>query len=366
MARRVPLWAHVLVLAALLFGLLAILDNGAVGNADEGAVLAQAKILQQDGRWGMTSPTAAIDPSGKWFPIDLTEHVGDRWYPYTKHTFYPRLVSLADEAGGLRGVLALHVLGVVLAATAAALLARRVAPGWERLTLWTVALATPLLFDGYWVIAHSLAAVGAVVAVIGVLMALERRALLGTILASVAVLWTVLLRSEGTLFGLALAGGLGIAWLARRTPRALALAAAVFGATVVGYLADAQLERLAQGGASTTPFHIQDKQGFVAGRVSGAWNTLLSPVLGNDRPAAIVALLAAALGLVAWAYLRFKPDEVGNMRVAAIASARCGSVASASVAPSSPACSSPARCSSPRRSRSGGPSSPTSGDSCSW
>jgi hypothetical protein len=320
-ARRVPLWAHVLVLAALLFGLLAILDNGAVGNADEGAVLAQAKILQQDGQWGMRSPTASIDPSGKWFPIDLTEHVGDRWYPYTKHTIYPRLVSLVDDWGGLGGVLALHVLGVVLTAAAAAVLARRVAPGWERLTLWTVALATPLLFDGYWVIAHSLAAVGSVVAIIGVLMALERRPVAGTTLAMVAVLWTVMLRSEGTLFGLALAGGLGIAWLARRTPRVLPLSVAVFAATAIGYLGDAELERLAQGGAATTPFHIEDKQGFLIGRVSGAWNTLLSPVLGNDRPAAIVALLAAALGAVAWGYLRFRPDEGGNMRAAAIASA---------------------------------------------
>jgi hypothetical protein len=320
-ARRVPLWAHALVLAAVLFGLLAFLDNGTVGNADEGAVLAQAKILQQHGDWGMRSPTASIDPSGKWFPIDLTQHIGDRWFPYTKHTIYPRLVEVVDRLGGLRGVLALHVFGVVITALAAAVLARRLAPGWERATLWTVGIASPILFDGYWVIAHSLAAVGAVAAVIGVLMALDRRPVVGTALASGAVLWTVLLRSEGTLFGLALAGGLGIAWLVRRTPRSIWLASAVFLSTAVGYLGDAQLERLAQGGAAATPFHIEDKQGFLTGRVTGAWNTVLSPVLGHDPMAAIVALLAAVLGATAWAYLRFRPDEVTRIRAAAIASA---------------------------------------------
>jgi hypothetical protein len=320
-ARRVPLWAHVLLLAAVLLGLLAFLDNGTVGNADEGAVLAQARILQQHGEWGMHSPTASIDPTGRWFPIDLTERVGDEWFPYTKHTIYPRLVAVVEEHGGLGGVLALHVLGVVATAAAAAVLARRIARGWERLTLWTVGLATPLLFDGYWVIAHSLAAAGAVVAVIGVLMALERRPVTGSALACAAVLWTVMLRSEGTLFGLAVTLGLGVAWLVRRTPRSLGLAAAVFLTTAIGYLGDAQLERLARGGAATTPFHIQDKQGFLAGRVNGAWNTLLSPVLGNDRFAAIAALAAAALGATAWAYLRFRPAEVGTIRIAAIASA---------------------------------------------
>jgi hypothetical protein len=320
-AKRVPLWAHALVLAAVLFGLLAFLDNGTVGNADEGAVLAQAKILQQHGDWGMRSPSESIDPSGKWFPIDLTERIGDRWYPYTKHTIYPRLVTVADEWGGLRGVLALHVLGVVITALAAAVLARRLAPGWERATLWTVGIASPLFFDGYWVIAHSLATVGAVAAAIGVLMALDRRPVAGTALASVAVLWTVLLRSEGTLFGLALAGGLGITWLVRRTPRAIWVAAAIFVTTAIGYLGDAVLERMAQGGKAGTPFHIEDKQGFLTGRVTGAWNTLLSPVLGHDPKAAVVALLAAVLGAIAWAYLRFRPDEVTQMRAAAIAGA---------------------------------------------
>ncbi len=249
LARRIPLGWHAVAVGVVLLAAIPLLDTGGIGMADEGAALLQAQIVHETGEWGITSPTAEIDPTGRWFPVPLSEEFEGRWYPYTKHTTYPEMLAITFDYGGYRAVLALQVMGVVAAALAGAFIARRVAPDHVRLTLWTLALGTPLFFDGYWAIAHSFGCAGVAFAVVGLLRAREGHRIDGTALLVGGIAFPILMRSEATLFGLGLAVAIAVVgWRDRRRP-ALILAAITAVTTVAGYLGSAELERIALGGS---------------------------------------------------------------------------------------------------------------------
>ena len=91
-----------------------------------------------------------------------------------KHPLYPVLLAAADRLGGVTGMVLLSLAGTVAAAGLAAVLARRLDPALVRPDLWMVGLASPLLFDGFLVIAHTLGAALAAAAVLLALRAVER------------------------------------------------------------------------------------------------------------------------------------------------------------------------------------------------
>ena len=142
---------HAALLTLVLLALIPFVQNGMIGNAD-----------------------VEVDPDGKWFALDLADHVGDGWYPYAKHPLFAVVVAGVGTAH-LWQLYGLMTLGTVAAAVAAGLLARRISPRYGPWALWCCGIASPLLFDSYWLIAHTLGAAAAGFAVVGALRFLVDR-----------------------------------------------------------------------------------------------------------------------------------------------------------------------------------------------
>ena len=78
---------------------LLVTNTGQLVSADEGALLSQVKILSDTGEWGAVNPSPTIDPEGTWFPLDLTEQVDGRFFPFAKRPVYAAVSFLAYEVG---------------------------------------------------------------------------------------------------------------------------------------------------------------------------------------------------------------------------------------------------------------------------
>ncbi|MEZ5322867.1 MAG: hypothetical protein R2698_12485 [Microthrixaceae bacterium] len=312
---------HVLALGMLLATLVVLTHNGAVVSADEGAVLAQARILQQSGQWSMGNRFEAVDPRGEWFGIDISDTNGRRWFPYAKHPLYPEIARWAGAAGGQLGVELVSAAGTVVAAAAAALVARRLRPAapvphLDLFTLWGVGVLSPLFFDGFWAIAHSLGAAAATAALLTAIRARDAlderadgRAVGWSAAMAVALAVCVLLRSEGMLWGLALSGAIAVGSAGRRRVPSLAVAAAAASTTVGAWWLDGRWHGSVIG-TPIAPFHIRGASGgFVADRLRGVWASVLRPQLLDSTPAGTIALVVAVLVVAVAAYVRWRPLE---------------------------------------------------------
>ena len=130
----------------LTIGLLLLLPlaRPTVSTSDEGAYGIQAELVAE-GRWDYPPPLARFDPDGRYFPISRSEMVEGRWYPYVKHPLVPAAMApLVAAFGRDAGVLALPLLGTVLATIAAWFLAAELDPRRTRVAFW-LAAASPLL-----------------------------------------------------------------------------------------------------------------------------------------------------------------------------------------------------------------------------
>lgn len=308
-----PLWAHAMALAVLLLLAMPFLRTHWQWSADEGAVLAQVQQLDDHGTWLVPVPAPNIDPDGAWFPIHLSERAPDgRFAPYPKLPAYPVVLSAATRLGGMTGVVALGVLGTVVAAWAAGRLAEQTAPRVGRLALWATGLATPLLFDAYLVIAHSLGAGAVGVAAVGAASWARNgrwSGLVGVVAGTAAV---VLLRNEGILMVAAAVAVLGVVWLLRRGGRLLALPCVVGVSGAAAFLANRWAYRAIMGGLGGVAAPAAGDDGsFLRGRWDGFFQTMVQP--GDRR------LLALAAGLVIVAALAFRSKEERIRRLGPIA-----------------------------------------------
>ena len=95
--RRHPgrLVSHALALALVLVVVHLLAGPGQLTQADEGAALAQARVLADDGTWVIAHPIPAADRAGTAFPIERSERIGDSfgYVPYAKHPAYPLLLA---------------------------------------------------------------------------------------------------------------------------------------------------------------------------------------------------------------------------------------------------------------------------------
>ncbi|MDH3707809.1 MAG: hypothetical protein OES57_17210, partial [Acidimicrobiia bacterium] len=234
-AARRPLWMHAAGLLVVLVALLPLVGTSAVFSADEGAALIQARRVVEDGTWVGSHPLPDADQEVLGYPVHLAEQTADGWHELTRHPLYIHLVATTWSIGGFPAAMLLSMLATAGAALASGALAGHLDRRLAVPTLWAVGLASPLLFDGYLVIAHSAGALGAALAAL-LLVGRWHRAHLA--LGAIACAGVVLLRSEGLLLGLALSAAL-LATGARQRHRGRLLAGWTVGVATVGaYLFD--------------------------------------------------------------------------------------------------------------------------------
>ena len=300
--RLLRLRFHAALLGVVLVALVPLVGTGSSFSADEGAAIIQARSLADGGGWVVEHPVPGAGKAA--YPLELSEPADRGFAPYGKHPLYPLVLSVLDRLGGATAMVLLSVLGTWAAAVLAALVAREVgAP--ERAVLWLVGLGSPLLFDGYLVMAH---APGAALVTGAVLCALRARAGRGGAWAAGAAAClcaAVLLRTEALLVGLALAAAVAVG---RRFALAGGLAA-VAGGT---YLLEDRWQSWLTGTdvAAASPPVLAEGDGLLGGRVDSFTATVLRPDSGPLSAADLGLLVAVvAAGVGALALRRRAPDR---------------------------------------------------------
>lgn len=314
---QAPLGLHLAALATILVVLLLGVANSgdASISADEGAAIIQARQLARGDGWITPHPLPAADRAGRFFPLQFSERGSKGAAPFGKHPLYAVLLAGADRVLGTDGMTLLSIAGTVLAALFAALISRDLALAGRaqgsagprsvnaaRAALWTVGLASPLLFDGSLVIAHTLgaAAFGAA-GLLGLRLSQPRRAApvhaLGLFLALVLA---VLLRTEAALAGVALALVLAFRGVVRRQLLAAIGAATALAAVILARVVEQAWVSAIVGPRSTTLDSIGGTKayGFIDGRLHAFSTTVLSPGYGQLALANVLLLVAAIVCVV--------------------------------------------------------------------
>jgi hypothetical protein len=189
----------------ILLALVPLVGTGASFSADEGAAIVQARSLARGDGWIVEHPAPELDGTGVHYPLELSERGSKGQAPFAKHPIYALLLAGADGLGGTTAMVLLSLGGTVAAAGFAAALARRIDTSLSRPAVWVVGLASPLLFDGFLVIAHTLGAAAAAAAVLVAVIALERRSILVAAGVAPCVAAAALFRNEAVFFALGLA-----------------------------------------------------------------------------------------------------------------------------------------------------------------
>lgn len=307
MLRRVwgaPLWAHVAVLTAGLLALVPLVGTDASFSPDEPVAITQARSLAGGGGWIVEHAFPEVDPDGRFYPLAGSSQGDQGQAPFAKHPAYPVLLAALEPVGGLAAMVVPSVLGTAAAAALAALLSRELAGGLERPVLWAVGLASPLLFDAYLVIAHSLGAALVTGATLAVVVAVRRPRMATMMVTAVAlVIAAVMLRSEALIFAVALGMATVAAGLARRRPALAGWGGLVALAGVATAVFEKWLQVVLIGSERGTVGVPEAGGGFLEARLSGFLNTWLSPSSSSgasvgDSLLVIVMLLAVAAVVV--------------------------------------------------------------------
>jgi hypothetical protein len=319
---RAPLAAHAAVLAVLLLALMPLVGTTSQFLSDEGAAIAQAVRLERGDGWTMPNPFPAADPEGDAFPINLSQRSGDKFAPFAKHPLYPVMLAAADRVGGRAGMVVLSIVGTVAAALLSAMLARRIDPDLAVPALWVVGVASPLLFDGYLVIAHTLGAACAAGAALLLLRRLdERRSWIAVGGAAVLLVVGILLRTEMLFMGLALGAAVAIVGVSRRSRGIVLIGLVPAAAVAVGFALDWLLQGLIlEGGGAATSAVAGESGGLIAGRIIAFGITWLLSSYSADGAAALV-LAVAAMGAIAVVLARRTPPERDGVRLFATGAA---------------------------------------------
>ena len=293
---------HVAALTLLLLALLPIVDNGSVAFPDEGVYSAQARNLA-DGSWYGPRSAPEIDRTGQFDP-NLGVIVDGKSIPYGTHPLYPLVLLPGYLAGGTTGMLVISLAGSVLAALSAALLARRLDPAYAVPALWLAGIGTPLLFDSYLVMGHSLVAACCGWLVLAVTVAVDDRRWWAAAGALALTVPLVALRSEGLIAAASVGGIVGLAALPIPRRRAMDWPAAFLGGAIVvlaaaTYLANGAIGRslTERGSVGSTSFSEASKGS--GNPLEAAWVSLFQPWGNAVSATPSLVLIGAAVGLAA-------------------------------------------------------------------
>ena len=328
-AWRTPAWAHLVALAVALVALLPVVGTSSSFSADEGAAIVQATSLSEGRGWTVAHPAPELDPGGVNYPLEFSAKGPGGWAPYAKHPLYASLLARAHRLGGLTGMVLLSLAGTVAAAGLAGALARRLDPSLVRPAIWVTGLASPLLVDGYLLIAHTLGAALAAAAVLAAAVAIERRRPLVALAAVPAMAGCVLLRSEGLFAAAALGVVAGVIGVSRRDVRipaavvALGSLAAGLGARMLDGLWTARIVGSSGRAVSVAVPAAGDSAGLIEGRVQGFVLTWLTPGYGGQTVSGLALLVMLAAVAVGAFTVRRDPGNgkriVGCATVSAVA-----------------------------------------------
>jgi hypothetical protein len=225
--------------------------------------------------------------------------------------------------------------GTVAAATLSAAVARRLRPALARPALWVAGLATPLLFDGYLVIAHTLGAALAAAAVVLGLRLLDNRGrtAVTTVGIGACAAGAVLLRTEAVLWGVALAAALAVLAARRRSRPLVGAATLALVATAAARLGEhLWVTRIV--GQPVAPLRDAPRAGagLLAGRVGSVELTWLAPGYGWS-PGAALALVVMAGAVVVGAVVARRLPGKRRLMVALAVTASAAALAAVAIAP---------------------------------
>jgi hypothetical protein len=315
--RTGPVWLHLVALAVVLLALVPVVGTDASFTGDEGAAIIQAQMLADGEGWLAPNRAAMVDPKREAFGLAQSDTGSKGVAPFAKHPAYPILLAAADRVGGVTAMVLLSLAGTVVAAGLAGLLAARIEPALQRPSIWVTGLASPLLFDGYTVIAHSLGAAlcaGAVLLLLRFLKKQDVRSALGVL---VCVAGACALRNEALVFAGAVAIVAGAIALSRRNGGFLVLAGSVAIMAAAVQLLDAYvLARIvgSHGGAFAPPG--TGNLSFFEARWLGFWATWLRPSrLAGMGTGDVLLVIVLATGMAGALIVRRRPSDVNGLVV---------------------------------------------------
>jgi hypothetical protein len=301
-SRHRSLATHCLIYLVLLVASAPLLKLSGSYSSDEGAYAIQVHSLEA-GHWDVAWPGSSVDPAGRWFPFVNVSKADGKFYAYVQHPVWPLAmrgaVALFGEAVGLR---VLPIAGAVGVAAAAWLLAAEIDARRRRWAFWIAALG-PVVANATMLWAHAPSAALAGFAALAVVR-IDRRGwnTRRAVLLVGAVAAGVLLRAEGLVWALALAGGAGLTALAGRR-RARIVTAAGIGAAVIAAAGTAvAFERwligVVSGGAYADPGVRHESGSYLLARLRGIEHEVVTAGLSAARPSMIgaIALVLAVVG----------------------------------------------------------------------
>lgn len=312
-----PIFAHACALGVLLLILVPLVTNGWPALPDEGLYTAQADALA-NGAWARQRAAPSFDQDGRWTALVDATIVGDSEIPYARRPAYPLLLTPFWAVGGITGTILLSVLGTWAAALFSGLVATRIDRRAAIPTLWLVGAGSPLLFDAFVVVGHSVTAgLSAALAWLTVTAATRSpdRPARGRPLVVVMVIITVialtLVRTEGVI----IVGGLaiGLAATAIGPPhrrRSLAWSRLALPGVMVAFGAATYIVNVWWGtsitGLETGDFGTSSRQPNYWNTV---WTGVIRPWYGDNRAASASMTLVLVTSLLAPLALRFLPKR---------------------------------------------------------
>ena len=301
---RMRLRWHLLALVAGLLLLWPILDLSGVFSADEGSYGLQERALDA-GTWSIGYPFAHADPDGRFVAYHGATVLGDRVVLYASHPMWPTALHAASSVmGPVIGLRALGVLSVVLVAALAWGLAGDLCGDSARPWAFWMAATSPVLVNAWVLWAHAPSAAAGGLLVLG-----ARRSERGwpwVLVAALGAVAGVLVRSEGLLWALAVAGALIlIGATARARWTGLVVAAATWGALAVerAWIASILRGPAAEPGV-TSGDQLSSRGGgeSIANRLSGLRIALLDGALGSHlgRLLGLAILISMLAAVILW------------------------------------------------------------------
>lgn len=328
---------HVCAVAAALAALFFLTPRSDIALPDEGVYLAQVSGLAQGTWW--VERALPKEPPKSYTDAVLPETVlGSLMVPYSKRPLLSVLLLPGYGLNGVSGVLAIPLIGLLIASVASARIAAAIDARASLPTLWITALGSPLLFSGRQISGHSLAAAAAAVGALAAIRCARRGRASWFLALAVAAFTCVSLRSEGLVLcavgaGVIVGSTVWAGLVSRKLNWAgLAAGGVVATAAVAAYVTTVHWAK-AITGSSRAVSGLSYVEAIVRAPLGAAWAALLRPWDGNGLTANHFLILSGLFLVVSALSWRLAPRHPLAAATSLLASASCA-IAALTIAPS--------------------------------